>query len=102
MYYARYFEGILAHAGLRGTYLIAAEESEGFDPNIESGMRKIGALAELGLRYPLNENWSVSANASYSVFSLLKNDNSTFLPNSLYRSAGLFSNNIGFGIIFTP
>ena len=102
VYYARYYEGILAHAGLRGLYLIAAEESEGFDPNIESGMRKLGALAELGLRYPLNENWSLSANASYSVFSLLKNDNSTFLPNSLYRSAGLFSNNIGIGIIFTP
>ena len=102
VYYARYYKGVLAHAGLRGTYLIAAEESEGFDPNIESGMRKLGALAELGLRYPLNENWSVSANASYSVLSLLKNDNSSILPNSVYRSAGLFSNNIGIGIIFTP
>lgn len=102
VYYARYYKGILAHVGLRGTFLIAAEESEGFDPNIEKGMRKLGALAELGLRYPLNEHWSVAASASYGVLSLLKNDNSTLLPNTIYQSAGLFSNNIGIGITFTP
>jgi len=102
IYYARSYEGVIGHAGIRATYLIAAEESEGFDPNIEKGMRKLGALGEIGLRYPLSSNWSISATASYSLFSLLKNDNSTFLPNSIYQSAGLFSNNIGIGVTFTP
>lgn len=102
VYYARFYKGVLAHAGLRGTFLIAAEESEGFDPNMEKGMRKLGALAEIGLRYPLNDHWSIAASASYGVLSLLKNDNSTFLPNTIYQSAGLFSNNIGIGITFTP
>lgn len=102
VYYARFYKGVLAHAGLRGTFLIAAEESEDFDPNIEKGMRKLGALAEIRLRYPLNDHWSIAASASYGVLSLLKNDNSTFLPNTIYQSAGLFSNNIGIGITFTP
>lgn len=102
VYCARFYKGVLAHAGLRGTFLIAAEESEGFDPNMEKGMRKLGALAEIGLRYPLNDHWSIAASASYGVLSLLKNDNSTFLPNTIYQSAGLFSNNIGIGITFTP
>ncbi len=100
--YARPLKGVLAHAGLRMAYLIAAQETEGFDPNIEQGMRKINVLGEIGIRYPINPHWSLSAKASYSLYSLLKNDNSTFLPNSIYQSAGLFSNNIGIGINFTP
>jgi hypothetical protein len=102
LYYARSVQGFVAHAGLRIGYLLSAEESEGFAPKLEEGMRKLHTFLELGLRYPLNEQWSIGVNGSYSVYSLLKNDPGIALPPTLYRSSGQFSNTLGIGIIFTP
>lgn len=100
--YARLYKGFIGTAGLRFGYLVAAEEAEGTDPNIEKGMRPIHGWAELGVKYPIANKWSLSLSGSYSLWSFLKNDPSTILPNSIYRSAGQFTNNIGIGIIFTP
>jgi hypothetical protein len=103
LYYARWVKGFAVHAGLRMGYLLEAVELEGYDPNMKSGMRNIHAWAEVGVRYPLTDQWSLAMNGSYSMFSLLKNDPRMVpLPGSIYPSAGQFSNNIGIGIIYTP
>jgi len=97
--YHQWFEQFLLGAGIQVHLLTSAKEEIGIAPRIQEDYRPISSSLWVSVRYELSEKWSAEATASYSLFSMVKNGG--IIRNPLYP-AGVYSNNIGLGLIFTP
>jgi hypothetical protein len=97
--YHQWYEQFLLGAGVQIHLLTSAKEEVGIAPRIEEDYRSISSSIWVSVRYELSEKWSAEATASYSLFSMVKNGG--IIRNPLYP-AGVYSNNIGLGLIFTP
>lgn len=96
LFYGRLFENKLhVNAGLHGQYLLSITESEGFSNNLELDYEKIGLLLDVNAKYPLGNNFAVTASFNYSLMSLLK---STVSNPTFYQGAGVYHNVLGLGI----
>ena len=84
------------HAGLRFGRILQIEDTEQYALYLEQVYRKMTVSLEFGARYPLNENWVLSARANYSAISMLNEGASN---NPLYPT-GVYNNAIGFGLIY--
>jgi hypothetical protein len=84
------------HAGLRFGRILQIEDTEQYALYLEQVYRKMTVSLEFGARYPLNENWLLSARANYSAISMLNEGASN---NPLYPT-GVYNNAIGFGLIY--
>lgn len=97
--YHQWYEQFLLGAGIQVHLLTSAKEEIGIAPRIQEDYRLVSSSLWASVRYELSEKWSAEATASYSLYSMVKN--SGIIRNPLYPS-GVYSNNIGLGVIFTP
>ena len=97
--YHQWYEQFLLGAGIQVHLLISAREEIGIAPRIQEDYRLVSSSLWASFRYVISERWSAEATASYSLYSMVKNGE--IIRNPLYPS-GVYSNNIGLGVIFTP
>lgn len=84
------------HAGIRVGRILQIEDTEQYALFLDQVYRKSTLSLEIGARYPLNENWTISARSNYSAISMLKSGASN---NPLFPT-GVYNNAIGIGLIY--
>ena len=96
LYYGKVYENKLhVSVGLHGQYLLSITESEGFSNNLELDYQKFGLLFDANAKYPVGENFSITASFNYSLMGLLK---TTVSNPTFYQGAGVYHNVLGLGV----
>jgi len=96
--YQRKWKKWLFNAGLRGTYLIDANQKLGTAPRLKDDLRTFGLLTELGARARFHKNWAAQITYNYSSYSVSKTNLS--IANPIFLNSEQYLNCIGFGVLY--
>lgn len=92
----RHYQKFEIGLGVRSSYLLKAEDKEGYVLNLQQDMKKINVLGVFMLSYPLTKNLRAVAESQYSLNSI-RSASSTINP--LFRT-GVYHNVISVGLKF--
>lgn len=96
LFYGKVFSNNLhMNIGLHGQYLLSITESEGYSKNLELDYQKVGLMLDANSKYPVGQNFALTASFNYSIMSLLK---TTVSNPTFYQGAGVYHNVLGLGL----